>query len=137
MESIDFDSLDLEALSAFYYDPQPPYLLLIGGLLAAILSGLAFQTVLKELLMEWQANRATQSLAKMRGWQLLTPYLGMAGGSIFFLAAGVEWFGLPRKLAYGVAVPMTLFIGWLVWWQLGKILEQIEAGGSAALDLDN
>jgi hypothetical protein len=73
----------------------------------------------------------------MRGWKLLTPFLGMAGGSIFFLAAGVEVFGLPAKLAYAIAVPMTIFIGRLVWWQLGKVLQQLEEGGSAALDLDS
>jgi hypothetical protein len=137
MESLDLDSLDLEALSSMYYFPQPPYLLLSFGLIAAILSGLAFQTVLKELLMEWQANRTTQALDAMRGWRLLTPFLGMAGGSIFFLAAGVELFGLPSKFAYGISIPMTVLVGRLVWWQLGKILEQLESGGSAALDLDN
>ncbi len=137
MESLDLDSLDLQQLAAFYYYSEPPYLLLSFGLIAAILSGLAFQTSLKDVLMEWQANRSGSSLIAMRDWRLLTPFLGMAGGSIFFLAAGVQVFGLPAKLAYGLAVPLTGLIGWLVWWQLGKIMEQIEAGGSAALDLDN
>jgi hypothetical protein len=136
MEPLDLDSLDLQQLASYYYYSEPPYLLLSFGLIAAILSGLAFQTSLKELLVDWQADRS-QNLLKMRDWRLLTPFLGMAGGSIFFLAAGVQIFGLPATIAYGIAVPMTVLIGGLVWWQLGKIMEQIEEGGSAALDLDN
>jgi membrane protein implicated in regulation of membrane protease activity len=73
----------------------------------------------------------------MRGFNLFLPFLGMAGGACFFLAAGVEIFGFPTKLAYAIAVPMTIFTSWLVWSQLGKILAQIEEGGSAALDLDS
>jgi hypothetical protein len=140
MESLDLNQLspsELNALAMYYYNTQPPYLLLGVGLAAALLSGLAFQTVLRELIIDWQARRSVQSLAKMRGWQLLTPFLGMAGGSIMFLAAGVETFGTPRIFAYAVSSVLTVVVGSLVWWQLGKILEQIEEGGSAALDLDN
>jgi hypothetical protein len=137
-DSFDLNSIDLDALPVYYYySMDPPYLLLAGGLIASILSGLAFQATLRELLWDWQANRSTRNLSEMRGWKLLTPFLGMAGGSIFFLAAGVEVFGLPAKLAYAIAVPMTIFIGRLVWWQLGKVLQQLEEGGSAALDLDS
>jgi uncharacterized protein (DUF2062 family) len=120
-----------------YLFPQPPYLLLVAGLLASIASGLAFEAVLKQSVKEWSANRSTRSLAKMRGLALFTPFLGMAGGSFFFLAAGVEIFGFPTQLAYAIALPLTIGTTWLVWWQLGKILTQLEQGGSAALDLDS
>lgn len=122
---------------AYYLFPQPPYLLLVAALVASLASGLAFQAVLKQSVKEWSENRSTRTLANMRGWSLLTPFLGMAGGSCFFLAAGVEIFGLPTKFAYAVSIPLTIFIAWLVWWQLGKILVQLEQGGSAALDLDS
>lgn len=122
-----------------YYSlfPQPPYLLLVLGLLASITSGLAFQAVLKQSVKDWSENRSTRSLARMRGVSLFLPFLGIAGGAFFFLASGVEIFGFPKPLAYGIALPLTIFTSWLVWWQLGKILTQLEQGGSAALDLDS
>lgn len=122
---------------ASYFFPQPPYFLLVAGLLASLASGLAFQAVLKQSVKEWSENRSTRTLANMRGMKLLTPFLGIAGGSCFFLSAGVEIFGLPAKIAYGISIPLTVFVSWLVWWQLGKILVQLEQGGSAALDLDS
>jgi hypothetical protein len=119
-----------------YYLPDPPYLLLIAGLLASIASGTAFEAVLKQSVREWQKYRTTQSLDAMKGPQLLVPFLGMAGGVCFFLSAGMEIFGIPFKLALAVALPLTIFISWLIWSQLGKILVQLEQGGSQALDLD-
>ncbi|HTL89231.1 MAG TPA: hypothetical protein VL134_07510 [Leptolyngbya sp.] len=120
-----------------YLYPQPPYLLLVAGLLASIASGLAFSAVLKQSVKEWSENRSTRSLATMRGQALFIPFLGIAGGSFFFLGAGVEIFGFPTPLAYAIALPLTIGTAWLVWWQLGKILTQLEEGGSAALDLDS
>jgi hypothetical protein len=135
---MDIESIDLNALpDYYYYYAQPPYLILLGGLLSSLLAGIAFQTVLKELIQAWQADRSTRSLAELRGWRLLTPFLGMAGGALFFLAAGVEIFGVPTKFAYIISTIMSAGIGRLVWWQLCKVLEQLEKGGSAALDLDN
>lgn len=119
-----------------YSFPEPPYLLLIVGLLASLASGTAFDAVLKQSVREWSKNRSTYTLANVRGTQLLVPFLGIAGGCCFFLSAGMEIFGLPTFLAYGIAVPLTIGITWLVWWQLGKILAELEQGGSQALDLD-
>ncbi len=132
------ESFDVNALADYYaYFPQPPYLMLVFGLVASVLSGLSFQAVLKELLVEWQTQKSTKTLNEMRGWRLLTPFLGMAGGSLFFLAAGVEIFGVPTRFAYGLSAVMTVLISRLVWWQLTKVLDMLEEGGSAALDLDS
>lgn len=120
-----------------YLFPQPPYLLLVVALLASIACGLAFQAVLKQSVKDWSENRSTRSLAAMRGLSLFTPFLGMAGGAFFFLEAGVEIFGFPAQFAYAISLPLTIGTAWLVWWQLGKILTQLEQGGSAALDLDS
>jgi hypothetical protein len=135
MENIDLDSIDMEAFLRYYYS-EPPYLLVGLGLAASILSGLAFQTVLRELIQDWQRSQSTRSISEMRGWRLLTPFLGMAGGSLIFLAAGVQIFGLPARFAYGLSFVLTAAVGRLVWWQLGKLLKQLEEGGSAAIDLD-
>jgi uncharacterized protein (DUF2062 family) len=72
----------------------------------------------------------------MKGSHLLVPFLGIAAGICVFLAAGLEVFGFPSWLSYSISLPLTLFIGFLVWSQLGKLLAQLERGGSRSLDLD-
>ncbi|MEW6491432.1 MAG: hypothetical protein AB1589_02615 [Cyanobacteriota bacterium] len=119
-----------------YYFPEPPYFLLIFGLFAGITSGAAFEATLKQKVQEWNKNRSTRTLAQMKGFQLLTPFLGIVFGISLFLSAGLEIFGFPALLSYSIALPLTLFIGFLVWSQLGKLLLQLERGGSKALDLD-
>jgi hypothetical protein len=119
-----------------YYPSDPPYFLLLASLLMSLASGAAFEAVLKQSVRDWQKNRSTRTLANLRGLQLFVPFVGIAIGSAVFLAAGVEIFGLPTKIAYALSVPMTVLVGWLVWSQLGKILIQLQEGGSQALDLD-
>lgn len=118
-----------------YYDP--PYVLLIAGLLASITSGLAFETKLKQSVQEWAKNRSTRTLATLQGTALLIPFLGICAGICVFLASGIEIFGFPTMIAYGVSFLLTVFTGGLVWYQLGVILGQLERGGSKALDLDS
>jgi hypothetical protein len=121
----------------YYYFADPPYFLLIASLLAGIASGTAFEATLKQLVTEWSKSRSTSTLMKLRGTQLQVPFLGMAGGICVFLASGLGIFGFPIKLSYALSLSLTLFIGWLVWSQLGKVLTQLEQGGSQALDLDS
>ncbi len=119
-----------------YTFPEPPYFLLIFGLFAGITSGAAFEAILKQKVQEWSKNRSTRTLAQMKGFQLLLPFLGISAGICIFLAAGLEIFGFPWWLSYSISLPLTLFIGVLVWSQLGKLLAQLERGGSKAIDLD-
>lgn len=118
-----------------YYDP--PYFLLVAGLLAGLTSGLAFDATLKQSVNEWARNRTTQSLENVQGLTLRLPFLGICTGICIFLASGVQIFGFPTSYAYAIAFPLTLGTALLVWWQLGKILVQLERGGSKALDLDS
>jgi MFS family permease len=120
-----------------YYFPDPPYFLLVAGLLAAIASGLAFESTLKQQVQEWSKNRSTRTLAQMQGSQLLLPFLGMVVGICVFLGAGLEVFGFPWWLSYLISLPLTVFIAFLVWGQLGNLLLQLEKGGSRSLDLDS
>lgn len=119
----------------FYY--EPPYFLLVAGLVASLLSGIAFEAVLKENVRDWSKNRSTRNLANLQGFQLFLPFVGMTLGICFFLGSGIQIFGFSGKIAYMLSVPLTLFVAWLVWTQLGKTLIQIEQGGSKALDLDS
>ncbi|TVP68187.1 MAG: hypothetical protein EA342_06750 [Leptolyngbya sp. LCM1.Bin17] len=115
---------------------QPPYILLFAGFLAAISSGYAFSIVLQQSVSEWNANRSTRILAKLRGPQLQIPFFGINAGICVFLASGIQLFGFSGKIAYALGAPMTVLIALLIWSQLGKILVMIEQGGSKALDLD-
>lgn len=122
---------------SYYYFPEPPYVMLIAGFLAAITSGVAFDTTLRQGVQKWSLNRSTRTLAVLQGIALRLPYLGICSGVCVFLASGVQIFGFPTKLAYAIALPLTIFIGILVWSQLGKNLVELERGGSKALDLDS
>lgn len=110
---------------------------MIAGLLAAFASGVAFESTLKQAVQDWTKNRSTRTLATLQGIQLLLPFVGICGGINFFLASGLEIFGFPAKLSYTIAIPLTLLTGLLVWFQLGRVLIQLERGGSKAIDLDS
>lgn len=116
--------------------PTPPYLLLIVGLFIGITSGLAFEATLKQMVQTWYQNQDKETLNNVLKSQLLLPYLGMCAGVVLFLASGLGIFLIPTWLCYAVSVPLTLFIGRLVWSQLGINLMLLEQGGSRAIDLD-
>lgn len=116
--------------------PQPPYVLLLAGLFAAITSGLAFSNTLQQSVNDWNHNRSTRILANLKGPQLQLPYLGICIGVCMFLASGIQLFGFSGKVAYAMGVPLTLLSALLIWSQLGKLLTVLEKGGSRALDLD-
>lgn len=120
-----------------YSFSEPPYFLLVAGLLASFTSGAAFNAVLKQSVGRWSKSRSSQDLMSLRGLQLLLPFLGIAAGVCVFLSSGMEIFGFPANLAYAIALPLTVLIAWLIWFQLGKILIQLQEGGSKALDLDS
>ncbi|MGB3693341.1 MAG: hypothetical protein WBG70_18745 [Spirulinaceae cyanobacterium] len=120
-----------------YFFPEPPYFLLVFGLFAGMTSGVAFESTLKEKVQQWSKDRKSNTLADLQGFQLFLPYLGICAGICIFLAAGVEIFGFEPWLSYGLSLFLTILIGWLIWTQLGKVLQQLERGGSKALDLDS
>ncbi len=123
---------------AFVYTyPDPPYFLLVVGLLMSLTSGLAFEATLKQAVQDWAKNRSTRTLAELQGMQLFLPFLGIGAGASIFLGSGMEIFGFSTSLSYAIGVPLTIGTSWLVWSQLGKILGQLERGGSRALDLDS
>jgi uncharacterized protein (DUF2062 family) len=120
-----------------YSFPEPPYFLLVAGLFASITSGLAFDAILKQSVQSWAKNRSTRILASLKGVQLMLPFLGIAIGACVFLSSGMQIFGFPGQVAYLLSIPLTAGTAGLVWFQLGKILIQLEQGGSQALDLDS
>lgn len=116
---------------------QPPYFLLVAGLLAAIACGKAFETTLKQQVDQWSKSRSSRILEELQGPQLLIPFLGICAGIVFFLGAGLMVFGVPASVSFLLGVGLTIFTGLLLWTQLGKILRILQEGGSQALDLDS
>ena len=122
-----------------YYFPQPPYFLLFVGLFAAMTCGLAFEATLKQRVKQRFQAIKDQNIAPIDLTDLQTlqvSFLGICVGVCVFLAAGLEIFSFNRLLSYGVSVILTILIGGLIWWQLGKLLVELQEGGSRALDLD-
>ena len=119
------------------YYPEPPYILLVIGLLAALTCGSAFAATLKQILQKWSSDRAANMVAQLRIKQLIVPYLGISAGVVLFLSSGLEVFGFPGWLSYAVAVPLTFLIGWLIWLQLGSMLSLVEKKGFRAIDIDS
>ncbi len=115
---------------------NPPYLLLVMGLLAALTAGSAFNALLKQAVQSWQTQHSTRTLAEVRR-QLQLPIIGIAGGMTGFLAAGVNIFGFPWLWALGVAVGLTVATTLLIWAQLNRLLVELERGNEAVLSLDN
>lgn len=120
-----------------YTLPEPPYLLLVAGLLACLTSGKAFEVTLKQSVQEWSKTRSTRTLVNLRGTQLLIPFLGIASGSWVFLGSGLMIFGFAAEPCYLLSLILTVVVSLLVWFQLGKLLSMLEQGGSQALDLDS
>lgn len=119
------------------YFPEPPYFLLVAGMLVALTCGSAFAATLKLIVQKWSSDRAAKVSASLPMGQLLVPYLGISAGVCLFLSAGLEIFGFPATLAYPVAVPLTLLLGLLVWLQLGSMLALVERQGFRAIDIDS
>ncbi len=115
---------------------DPPYVLLFFGLFASITSGLAFEATLKEKMNAWKQSRSTQNLVQLKSLQLQMPFAGITLGVIFFLTGGLAVFGFPPGASVLVALPLTVGSSYLIWYQLGKVLDQIAQGGSQAIDLD-
>ncbi|MGL5080580.1 MAG: hypothetical protein ACRC8A_03750 [Microcoleaceae cyanobacterium] len=120
-----------------YEVAQPPYFLLVAGLLIGIASCAAFITTLKALVEEWKNSRSSRVFSQMRGVQLLLPFMGTAIGIGVFLASCLQVFTFSAQFAYAFSAPSTALLAGLVWFQLSKLLTQLESGGSKAINLDD
>jgi hypothetical protein len=115
---------------------EPPYFLLIAGLLAGLASGKAFEVTLKQLVNQWSKTRSTRILNQLQGMQLLLPFVGISGGVCVFLASGLEIYGFPTWLSYIISSILTVGTAGLIWFQLNSLLLLLAQGGSRAIDID-
>ena len=120
-----------------YPIPDAPYFLLTVGLLASLTSGFAFYSTLTQAVGEWAKTRSPQSLDPLKGISLLMPFFGIALGICGFLASSLEIFSFTPPFTYVVSLALTLATGGLVWFQLQRVLVQVEKGGLKSLDLDS
>ncbi|MBE9080440.1 hypothetical protein IQ241_24670 [Romeria aff. gracilis LEGE 07310] len=115
---------------------QPPYFLLLAGLLISLTSGAAFSQVLKQTVNDWYEKRSTRSLAKLQGIDVQLPFLGICMGICIFLASGLSIFGFSGWVSYGFSLPLTLLSAGLIWTQLKSNLAILEGGNARAFELD-
>jgi uncharacterized protein (DUF2062 family) len=121
----------------YYFPSDPPYLLFMLSLVAGLACGRAFEVTLRNLVKAWSTNKSSRTILELKSSSIKVPYLGMTLSIAVFMSTGLEVFGFPAIFGYIVAIPITLGIALLVWRQLGKMLIELERGGSAALDLDS
>lgn len=120
-----------------YYYPQPPYFLIVSSLLIGVVCGAAFESLLKETMKKWSKKANFNLLDQLDTLELRLPFWGICLGIWLFLASGLEIFSVPSWLSYGLSLGMTLFTASLVWSQLVEVLQQLQKGGSRAIDLDS
>ncbi len=120
-----------------YFPADPPYFVLVAGLLVALTSGTAFSATLKQIVQKWSDARAANQTAKLPTRQLIFPFLGISAGVCMFLSSGLETFGFSSFLSYAVGIPLTLFTSLLVWYQLNSMLTLAEKEGFQAFNIDS
>jgi hypothetical protein len=112
----------------------PPYILMLAGFIGALLCGKAFEVVLTDQVKAWSKDRTGSILESMQSLSLILPYTGIAVFILLFLGTGLMLFGFTIGLSFLIALPLTLLTAVLIWGQLTKLLLQLEAGGSKALE---
>ncbi|MDJ0553315.1 MAG: hypothetical protein QNJ68_02505 [Microcoleaceae cyanobacterium MO_207.B10] len=111
-----------------YNLPQPPYFLIVVGLLISLSCGFVFAKLIKQLVQDWSTNPSTCNIVSMRGLTLQLPYLGISTGALIFLSSSLQLFGFTNLVAYSICLPLTVATGVVVWIQLSKILDKMEQG---------
>ncbi|HEY9654815.1 MAG TPA: hypothetical protein V6C50_04930 [Crinalium sp.] len=104
--------------------PEPPYILLIAGLLITLTCVLPLTAVLRQRMKYWSENLSPDTLPGQGGLQLILPFLGAVGGVFIVLISALEVLGLPVLPAIFLSLTFTLLGGYFAWSQLGKMLSR-------------
>lgn len=121
----------------YYYLPQPPIFLVLVGLFIAVTCGTAFQSVLKAEYLAKAKAKADGSFDKVNSPTLKFCFFGVCVGICVFIASGLQCFTFGGWGSYVFSLVVTLFTAYLTWSQLDEIILMLQAGGSAAIDLDS
>ena len=104
--------------------PEPPYILLIAGLLITLTCVLPLTAVLRQRMKYWSENLSPDTLPGQGGLQLILPFLGAVSGVCLVLIFALEALGLPVLIAIFLSLLFTLLGGYFAWLQLGKTLSR-------------
>ncbi|MBW4600897.1 MAG: hypothetical protein KME29_15180 [Calothrix sp. FI2-JRJ7] len=107
-----------------YRFSQPPYFLLLIGLLISFSCVLPFILILRQLIQYWSKYHSQEAFTRWRKLQVLTPYIGTLVGVCIALASALEILGLATFASYLVALLVISVVGFLVWLQIGRILSK-------------
>ncbi|MBW4670613.1 MAG: hypothetical protein KME60_25140 [Cyanomargarita calcarea GSE-NOS-MK-12-04C] len=122
----------------YYFPEQPPYFLIAVGFFMALTSGAALSGTLTVIAKKLKSQEPGNSGARVFIKQLVVPFIGITTGVVLFVVSGLEIFGFPPILAYGIGLPISLLTSLLMWLQLGSMLAFVEReGGMKSLDLDS
>lgn len=130
-----YESGSVETISYSFVNP-PIYSLIAVTTFIAIVFGILFKDMLEYQVATWQYHRKTQVKIEYQRPSLILTYLGLCGSILVFLSACLSVFGFSWTIATVIAGLMVVFLGGLIWWQMGIQLDLLVQGGSAALDLD-
>ncbi len=103
----------------------------------AVIFGLIFKDMLEYQVNRWQANRDTQPTVEYQTPGIVITYLLTCLFTILFLTACFMVIGINVSTALAIAGILTAATAALIWFQLGSLLTELVAGGSAALDIDS
>ncbi|MBD2078235.1 hypothetical protein H6F86_30970 [Phormidium sp. FACHB-592] len=104
--------------------PEPPYILLVAGLLITLTCMLPLTMMIRERMKYWSENLSPDTLSSEGRLQLILPFLGTAGGVCLVLIAALEVLGLPVLPALLLSLLSTLLSGYFAWLRLGKMLSR-------------
>ncbi|GAX34441.1 hypothetical protein NIES3585_04420 [Nodularia sp. NIES-3585] len=102
--------------------PEPPYFLLLIGLLISLLCGLPFVNTLQRRVQDWIQNHSPTTLPRWAKLQLLIPFIGTAIGVCIAFSSILEIFGLPTLPAYLISLLVITLVAAWVWSKIGNLL---------------
>ena len=114
---------------------NPPYVLAGLGLGISILCGLTFAKLVQNRLEGWKQDRL--ALLPLANIETLMPYGGVVVGVTLFIGASLQVFGFASGAALLVALVLSLLTAGALWFQLERLMAQVEAGTFSAVDFDN
>ncbi|BBL86521.1 hypothetical protein PMYN1_Chma716 (chromatophore) [Paulinella micropora] len=124
-----------EAFIEFSSFSQPPYFLVILGVIIGIICGATFAKQIEYRLNQWK--KYNLSLLPLRTVQLHLSYTGILLGTILFISGSLQIFGLQYDTAFFVGLCLSLVTGGALWVQLEQFMKQVENGEFKVVDFDN
>lgn len=114
---------------------NPPYVVAGIGLAISLLCGLTFARMIQNRLEGWKQDRL--ALLPIANIETLMPYAGVVIGVTLFIGASLQVFGFASGAALLVAFVLSLLTAGALWFQLERLMAQVEAGTFSAVDFDN